>query len=262
MNQRNTLPLSKDQVDLWLVFTDEIQDEALLARYQDLLTPQEKQQQARFHFPRDRHRYLLTRALVREMLSRYAPIAPQDWRFEPSAYGRPLITNEHPHAPAISFNISHTQGLIMLGVVRDRALGVDTETQSRDAPLEIADRYFSQSESAALHALPAAMQRQRFFELWTLKESYIKARGMGLSIPLDQFSFDLARAGRVALEFESGFDDTASRWRFWQWQVSDHHLAALCLEIASNESVTVTARRAIPLVREHEVELKLLRTSA
>ena len=121
------LPLHPDKIELWLAFCDEIADERLLADYRRLLVEEERQKEARFHFARDRHRYLITRALVRSVLSRYSGVAPPDWRFVEDAYGRPQIVNEDPAARRISFNISHTHNLVVLGVTCDRALGVDTE---------------------------------------------------------------------------------------------------------------------------------------
>ena len=110
------LALDPGQIHLWFVFCDEIADESLLRQYREMLTEEERNQEQRFHFPKDRHRYLLTRALVRTTLSRYAAIAPSQWRFSADAYGKPAIINQDPLVGKISFNISHTQGLIVLGV--------------------------------------------------------------------------------------------------------------------------------------------------
>lgn len=259
--EMNCLTLSKERVDLWLVFIDEVHDEALMEQYKTLLTPQEREQQLRFYFTKDRHRYLVTRALVRDVLSRYAPISPREWRFVPSHYGRPLIKNDHDVAKQISFNVSHTEGLIMLGVVRNRALGVDTENLKRNTFLEVADRVFSPSEREALRCMPHHLQMQRFFELWTLKESYIKARGMGLSIPLDEFSFELDIDQRISIHFEQKFADSSLRWKFWQWHPSPDHLAAICLEVITNSLTKLTVRKIIPLLNEHILNYEMLRTS-
>ena len=90
----------------------------------------------------------------------------------------------------LNFNISHTKSLVLLGVTSDGALGVDVENcRSREAPLKIAHQFFAPEELAELQALPRAQQHDRFFEYWTLKESYIKARGMGLSLPFELVQF-------------------------------------------------------------------------
>ncbi|WP_375412431.1 4'-phosphopantetheinyl transferase family protein [uncultured Bradyrhizobium sp.] len=252
-NSPPDLVLSPDRVDLWFVFTDQEAAPELAARYRALLTEQERGQQQRFYFARDRHRYLLTRALVRTVLSRYAPIAAADWRFEPSAYGKPMIVNDHDAVRRLSFNISHTEGLIVLAVTADRAVGVDTERTQRDIALEIADRYFSPSEVAALYALPAELQRGRFLELWTLKESYIKARGIGLSIPLGKFSFNLDGEGE-AIRFDAELGDSPAHWRFYQMRPSDTHTAALCLQRHPAQMPNLTSRQLVPLVAEQLID--------
>src|SRR6185295_2220740 len=90
----------------------------------------------------------------------------------------------------LSFNISHTRSLIVLAVAKERAVGVDVENvQAREIEIRVADRFFAVPEVAALHAVPPDRQQYRFFEYWTFKESYIKARGMGLSLPLGKFGF-------------------------------------------------------------------------
>jgi 4'-phosphopantetheinyl transferase len=108
---------------------------------------------------------------------------------------------------------------------------VDVENvRSRQVDIEIADRYFAAAEFAALRALPREQQRQRFFEYWTLKESYIKARGMGLSIPLDRFALHLEEPALVRLTIDSTLGDSPERWAFWQIQFADEYLAAVCAE--------------------------------
>ncbi len=196
----------------------------------DLLSPHERTQHARFHFEKDRHCYLVTRCLVRTVLSRYVPqIAPQDWAFEPGPYGRPQITNPEPAAQALRFNLSHCDGLVVLAVTTGREVGIDCENTSRPAPLEVADHFFSSSEAQALRNLPDAQQAWRFWELWTFKESYMKARGMGVSLPLAQFSINLETPAQVAIGFDGIADDPAA-WQLWQYQPRPEHLVALCLQ--------------------------------
>jgi 4'-phosphopantetheinyl transferase len=78
-----------------------------------LLSQEEQRQQLRFHFERDRHRYLVTRAMQRTVLSKYVGIAPRDWRFTSNDYGRPSIAAEHAAARGLEFNLSHTDGLVV-----------------------------------------------------------------------------------------------------------------------------------------------------
>jgi 4'-phosphopantetheinyl transferase len=256
------LHLHPDKVELWLAFCDEIADEGLLADYRRLLVEEEQQKEARFHFARDRHRYLITRALVRTVLSRYAAVAPQDWRFVEDAYGRPQIINPDPAARRISFNISHTRSLVVLGVTRERALGVDTEdVHTRNAELGIADHYFAADEVAQLRATPPELQQARFFEYWTLKESYIKARGMGLSLPLAQFGFDLSQPRSVRIGFRPPLIDDPARWIFWLWRAPGDHHVAICAERVGGDAPQLSFTKIVPLRDAAPLQCEELRRS-
>ncbi len=240
--------LHPHQVHLWHAFLPQDGGHALASQQLSLLTPQERQQQARFFFEKDQHRYLVTRALVRTVLSRYAPIDPADWTFEPGVHGRPAITNPHPLAQRLRFNISHTNGLVVLAITVGREIGVDTESTQRNAPLEVADRFFSEREAQAMRAMPLADQPLRFWELWTYKESYIKARGMGLALPLDRFSFGFPNPAGTTIRFEPGLVDDPGRWRFWQLKPDAHHRVAICLEHhATAQPTAFVCREAMPL---------------
>jgi 4'-phosphopantetheinyl transferase len=252
--------LSTGQIHLWFVFVDEIRDEHLLNRYRLLLTDEERQQELRFYFARDRHRYLVTRALVRTVLSRYAPVAPERWSFSANMYGRPEITDDD--AREISFNISHTQGLIILGIAKGIALGVDTENVTdRRVSSGVAERFFSRAEASALRDLPMAAQHERFFDYWTLKESYIKAHGMGLSIPLNQFSFHFPSDRQVKITIDAELNDHASRWRFWQLRPSTDHLVAVCAERSTDAEPRLIMKKLVPWKSEATFDCALLRKS-
>jgi 4'-phosphopantetheinyl transferase len=239
--------IDSGQVHLWLAYVDEITDARLLAECRLLLSQEEQRQQLHFHFERDRHRYLVTRAMVRTVLSKYVAIAPSCWRFVINDYGRPSIATEHAAARGIEFNVSHTDGLVVIGVTRERAIGVDVENvRTREADIEIADRYFAPEEVLELRALPDERQKQRFFEYWTLKESYIKARGLGLSIPLDRFAFHLEDPEQIRLTIDPGLEDYAGRWWFWQLKVDHDHLTALCAEGGRSERPYLASVRSWP----------------
>jgi len=246
---------------LWCTFYADLEDEALLREYRSLLSESERQQELRFHFARDRRRYLVTRALVRTVLSRYTDIAPRDWTFAVNDYGRPLIANAAWSARQISFNVSHTDSLIILAVAQGHEVGVDVEnTRVRAACIDVADRFFAPAEVSALHALPKARQQHRFFEYWTLKESYIKARSMGLSIPLDHFSFDLLEDD-IVISIHPDQDDKPERWRFWQLSLGPGYLGALCAERVSHEVPLLVVRNIVPLISDQALSYTLLRTS-
>lgn len=219
--------LSAGEIHLWLVKPDEITDPILSDRYRDLLDTEEQARLQRLRLPDVRHQYLLTRALVRTTLSRYIALPPSTWRFRPGPHGRPLIVN--PEGQALCFNLAHTRGLIACAVTRDAELGVDVEYTLRDTPkIEVANRFFADAEYRNLHALPTDRQSDRFFDYWTLKEAYIKARGLGLACPLGRFAFRLREGEKIILTIDPGLADGGGRWHCRLGRPSTHHRLALC----------------------------------
>jgi 4'-phosphopantetheinyl transferase len=254
---------TSQDIDVWLVDYAQVNDTALHAAYRRLLPEDERLQETRFHFARDQRRYLVTRALVRLTLSRYASIAPEDWRFTTNRYGRPEIADPAAGAAELSFNVSHTHSLIVLGVTRSRRLGLDVENiHAREAALDMAPRFFAPQEVTTLFGLPSQQQSYRFFEYWTFKESYIKARGMGLSIPLDKFGFRFADRSDVAIDAQPELEDDVARWQFWQFIHAEHYMIAICAErVRSGPAPSVVVRQLVPLMNERVVSAMFLRAS-
>lgn len=236
--------LAAGQIDLWFCFDAEV-EEHWLAIYRDqLLNDAERTRERRFHFERDRRQFVITRALVRNVLSRYVAIAEADWQFTPGSHGRPQIVQAQ--AAHLCFNLSHTRGLIVLTVANRMPLGVDTENiQERAAPLDIAESFFSRREAEALAALPPALQPERFFHYWTLKESYIKAREQGLSLPLTKFGLALDLPGQIEPWFEPTIEPNPHGWQFWLLQAGSQHVAALCAQ--NTTALTLNMNKICPL---------------
>lgn len=252
---RTNMDLAADshRIDLWCTYISEITDPSLWPRYEALLSADERATRARFHFARDQRRYLVTRVLVRTVLSRYAAVRPEAWMFSAGARGRPAIAAPLPIA-ALEFNISHSADLVMLGVTSGRALGIDTESvTAREADIAGLDRYFTVEERAALLALPGPCRRRRFFELWTLKESYMKARGMGLALGLDAFRFELTGDHGLTLHMKSELGDSPARWRLWQLTLRADYLAAICAARGEDAPPDIVVNEIVPLAREQLV---------
>jgi len=257
------LALGLGACHVWFVFQDQGQDAALLERYRQFLTRQERSGEFRFHFAEDRHRYLLTRALVRTVLSLYAPISPWEWSFVANAYGRPEIANAAVSAAGLSFNVSHTRGLIMMGVSRHRTIGVDTENTKRSSALiEMPKQFYSRDEITELRAEPDDDRRsERLLEIWTLKEAYVKARGVGLSMPLDQISFSLPGSRGIEVAFSAGINDDRDNWAFWMLRPSPDHQSAVCVARPRGTTFALEARIAIPLVMHQAMSSAITRQS-
>ncbi|MBA2664808.1 MAG: 4'-phosphopantetheinyl transferase superfamily protein [Bradymonadaceae bacterium] len=239
-----------DQVHLWVVRTQAAVEPAILERYRALLSAQERAQYGRFLRARDSHRYLVTRALVRSVLSRYRERSPEQWCFDQGPHGRPQLQG----AGKLRFNLSHTNAMVVLALGCEREIGVDVEDAGRSCDmLNIAAHYFSPGELACLRALEGAELRRCFFSLWTLKEAYIKARGIGFALALDQFSFQIDASGRIGMHIEASLGDDAGSWQFWQLEVGDDHILALAIRAAAEASLSLTIRTTLPLVKEQIV---------
>lgn len=244
-NSKISLNINKNEIHLWQVNPDNITQPELLNKYKSLLSDDETIKQQRYKFSHDRHDALITRAFVRDLLSYYADIAPNDWRFDKGEKDKPEIVN--PPLP-LRFNISHTKGLIICAVTLEDDIGCDVEntTRSNDV-LAIANRYFSAIETKELFSLPEEQQRHRFFDYWTLKESYIKAWGLGLAIPLKDFSFNIADAiveknalftikNVIGLSFAQHRVDNAGRWRNWLLYPNTSEQHRIAIAIRANEN--------------------------
>jgi len=224
-----TLELPRDEAHLWHVDPDSVRDPGALQAIRDVMTEDEAARQRRFRLPRGRQEALVTRGLVRNCLSQYARVEPADWRFETGPHGRPEIVSpvEWRH---LRFNLSHTRGCVVCLVAWDVDVGADVEEIDRGGRLlDVARRYFSAEETDALFALPETQRISRFFDYWTLKESYIKARGMGLALPLAQFSFSIPSDAPVGIRFAPDLDDDPDAWQFELLDLTPRHRAAIAL---------------------------------
>jgi 4'-phosphopantetheinyl transferase len=223
--------LGSHEVAVFLARPEALDDGDRRAAALATLTEDEHAWLARFRFERDRTVALASRALQRRALSRCAPVPPDAWRFTATEHGRPEIL-----APAsrLRFNVANPHGLVGCAVTIDREVGLDLERHRDDAPADIVDSHFAPSEQVALRALPAARQAHRFIELWTLKEAYLKARGVGLGLPLDGFWFELSD-DEARLTIDPALGDDAATWQISRWAPTPGHGAALCVRRRPDE---------------------------
>ncbi len=241
--------LCRNEAHLWVVRPEKIKAPELLRAYEALLTKDERAKRDRFRFAKERHYCLVTRALVRSVLSRYADVPPDRWRFVANQYGRPEVA-EPRLVPPLRFNLSHTNGLIVCLVATGREVGVDVEERQRSAELlGVAHRYFSPFEIAALSSLPKREQVDRVIMYWTLKESFVKARGMGLAIPLAQFSFDLEdRSGRgIRIFIDPRLDDDPESWQFRILSYGRGHFIAASIRRRDGDILSLRLREIVPM---------------
>lgn len=174
----STLALLSQDIHVWRVSLALPQKQA--CQFTPLLSPDERLKADRFRQPIDRLRFVVGRGVLRIILGRYLAIAPGQLRFAYSSYGKPSLADS---ASGLEFSVSHAQDMALYAVGRDRLLGIDLEWSHREVNhLEsIAERFFSAAEHQQLMAFPPEQRQTAFLQLWTCKEAYLKAIGIGLS---------------------------------------------------------------------------------
>jgi len=184
-----TIELNDDEVHVWLVRAgaEEFPRDFLAAS----LSEDEKERAARFKFDKDRRLYIAGHAALRSLLSVYLKIEASQIRFFSGVNGKPALAPPLA-ATGLEFNLSHSNELALVAVAHGKAVGVDVECIKRNFDFEeIARRFFTAGEVAALFELPQPLQREAFFKCWTSKEAFLKAKGTGLSGRLDEVGIAL-----------------------------------------------------------------------
>ncbi|MCG8618114.1 MAG: 4'-phosphopantetheinyl transferase superfamily protein [Desulfobacterales bacterium] len=212
-------------------------DAGLMAQYRSVLSEDERQKADRFRFEKDRKLSVTARALVRYILSECTGNPPESFSFRENRFGKPsLVGNPSPVdgtiLPDLRFNLSHSKGMVVCALALGRDVGVDVESMERTVELSIARRFFSRAEAEFLEGCPEKDKTACFFDIWTLKEAFIKARGMGLSIPLDAFSFCLSDpTPRIRFhDPEAAGGAGPEAWQFFRWQPRTGAMVAACIQ--------------------------------
>ncbi len=187
-----------DEARVWLAHLDP--GAATVDRLVAVLSPDERERAARFHFRRDAMRWIVARATLREILGAYLEMEPAAVAFTYGPKGKPGLSPAEGRAD-VQFSVSHSADLAAFAVTVDVPVGVDVERlRGLEDMDQIAARTFSGRECGALRSLPRGQRAAGFFNCWTRKEAYIKALGEGLSYPLDRFSVSLVPGTPARLE--------------------------------------------------------------
>lgn len=219
--------LPAEEVHVWYrPLTKDVPD---LNSYRHLLSTDERERASRFHFDRHRNEYILTRASLRILLASYLEKSPERFAFGYSAQGKPFLANEPTD---LRFNVSHTDGLAALAFARKREVGVDVEKIRPGCDAEkLAERFFSALERDYITRLSGDALDEAFFRCWTRKEAFIKAKGGGLSIPLDKFDVSIADNQPATLLATRPDPSEASRWQLHNLPVKSGYAAALAVSV-------------------------------
>jgi phosphopantetheinyl transferase len=204
--------VNASDVHIWCRSTEALDGEAVRSADQHL-SFEERVRRDRFHFEADRRDFTIAHDLLRRALSKQTGIAAADLRFATSGHGKPSIDSADPQLRALSFSLSHTRGLVACAVTSHAPLGIDVEPVGRSQnDQEIANRYFSEKEAEWLRCSPDELRSVRFAELWTLKEAFLKAIGVGLSGSLADASFSFDELAPI--EFSTSSTIRSHGWHF------------------------------------------------
>jgi phosphopantetheinyl transferase len=204
--------LGEFDVHIWYCIT-ELLDPDAASTANAYLSISEKDRRARFRSETDRRDFAIAHGLLRQALSFCANLAPSDWHFATDARGKPLIDSNNREHKELSFSLSHTNGFVACAVARNLPVGIDVEWIDQSLPSqEIADRYFSDKEARQLRDCSKTQRAVRFVELWTLKEAFLKAVGVGHFGSMTDISFQLDEHCNIAFSAPAvtGFPD----WQF------------------------------------------------
>lgn len=242
--------MNSHEILIWYIEPESLQETAQLSRFFEWLSPEERAQHERFRFDKHKHTYLVSHALVRSALSLMTQVEPAKFSFKTNAYGKPFIATPIQHE-TLHFNLSHTDGLVAVAISKHTALGIDVENKDRQVLTQsLAEQFFAPEECHAVAQASEHEHSTKMLEFWTLKESYIKAVGMGLSIALDSFAFELAKPPKPAhlIRLDAQADERDA-WRFWQGQPTENHLMALAFKPEHANPVAIKTGRADWLAR-------------
>jgi 4'-phosphopantetheinyl transferase len=217
----------QSEVHVWFCLPLLIQDESKLSEYKSVLSIQEMERYHRFHFENDKHSYLVSHALLRHSLSKYADVPASDWQFSDNEHGKPELMSSV--VPDICFNLTHTDGLSACVIALNRNCGIDAENINRRNKLEaVAQRMFAEEE---LVLLDDKNIKQHFYHLWTLREAYVKALGTGLAGSSKEFYFDVDKNDlSVVMHHKNKQDVDDKNWHFRLYEPTLEHVLAVGFE--------------------------------
>jgi 4'-phosphopantetheinyl transferase len=192
-----------------------------------LLSPDERERAARFHFQRDAQRFTVTRARTRAILGAYLQSDPRELKFTYSAREKPSLSNA---SADIRFNVSHSGDQALVAVAKGREIGIDIEQIRSNVECEqLAERFFSLAERKFMRDLPDDQKLRTFFRLWTCKEAFLKAHGIGLSRPLSSFDVSLEDGPGLLLRIK-GDAGEENRWSLVELESVSRYPAAAVVD--------------------------------
>lgn len=218
------LDLQPQHVDVWRVSLNVEPDS--VKQIESTLSADETERASKFQFDKDKYRSIIARGSLRDILSRYLNCKPNEPIFSINKYGKPALDNFK-----MEFNVSHSGDFVVIAVTQNRRVGVDIERVRQGISSHvIAKQYFSKAEVDELRSLPIEQRETAFFTCWSRKEAYIKAHGLGLSLPLESFDVSLTPNEPAILRATRPDEKEATRWTLMSFEVNSDYGSAVAVE--------------------------------
>jgi len=231
------------------LFISKRADFSVAKPYSHWLSADETSKMNRFLFEKDSQQYLVSHCLVRWALSLYSGLLPKDLHFKNSDHGKPYLISDN----TLSFNLSHSNEWAVVAIAKERDLGVDIERvdqkhlQKNNSLSSIAKRFFHASEYQHLQTLSGQQKINYFSQLWTLKEAYLKAKGIGLY--QDPSTFTFAQRGEVILPAGKDVNDACDNWHCFSFDNIPDYMLSLAISTTAGideKKPAINAYRVIP----------------
>lgn len=213
----------RGEIHLWRA---SLQKEAAhVESLQGLLAADERARARRFHFERDRMQFIIARGVLRLILGRYLSIDPQAVQLTYNQYGKPALSYG---GGTLSFNVAHSHDVVLYSFTCEWGIGVDVEFTNIAVAVErVAYLFFSSDEVEALLELPAHIQHDAFFRVWTRKEAYCKALGFGLSLAPSQYSVTVRPGDSPALLSTATAAHDEDNWSLFDIRLAGDYVGAV-----------------------------------
>lgn len=255
------LHILENEIHLWYTRHSTLLDDRIYHLYTSWLSTAETERLNNYQIASKKKGYLISRALLRSVFSRYYPInMPADWLFAENDYGKPYISNYPALSEKIEFNLSHSNDITILALTNNGSIGIDCECMccdpfANDSALEL---FLSNEEIYYINKFEARERRLMLFKMWTLKEAFVKAIGVGMHLPLNSICLKSAKISEHM--WLSGVDTIDyNNWQFIEAHAIEDYMISIVRRFTSNNSsYKIITREIIPSCAS--VELKVSET--
>jgi 4'-phosphopantetheinyl transferase len=222
--RRACCTLAKDEIHVWQLSLTLSSEQ--LDYLRELLSDDERERANRYMHRPSREQFITTRASLRMLLGRYLGMAPERIRLGTSNTGKPILVGG-----GLYFNVTHSQEVGMIGLSYAGEVGIDVErVRAYPGHLDMADRYFTPNEVVALKRLPIGAREHAFYHVWTRKEAFLKATGLGLSHGLERFEVSVPPDDPARILHIDGDHTAGERWCMTKLEPAEGYVGTLAIE--------------------------------